>query len=459
MFAMLRPWRRPLLFGAALLLYLGCALAVWARLGPQPRYTLPAGCEPFFSSADGRLLVTGRMGWDPRLAGLRNSGPVQVWDLERGNEVASVLDDGVPAIPVALSPDQRWLTVRQGYHDQPAKLHLFALPSGKPHAVYPVPAGEPWNFACFSPDSRTLAVATGKAPRGTITLLDTAGEQPPRVLESLTSPFAYAPTGQFLAAAVVDGSAPTLDNTGEVRLLDPASGAVRGSVRARLNSVSPWLGLQFSPDGKSLAVSYHQATPRANGVALWDVAEQREKAWIEDGWGPYFLAEGKTLVLQQTFKTGRPPLGVLLVDVADPAQRTAVPSTTHLQIAHHRLPCPPQFVTFDIYRPPLFPLLPARTLLEVREPRTGEVVAKLSVRDQCAVADSRDGTSLVVCTNPQPGSSYSVAVWDLPPTTHPGRQLAGVAGLTVLFGLGCWLVRRRARAPAPPPAVAQPTPP
>ncbi len=442
MFAALRRWRPLLFFLAGLVLYLAGAVVLWERLGPQPRYTLPAGCFPACGSADGRLLVTAQLRWDSRFGEQRACGPVQVWDLARGAEIVSVLNETQIVFPWALSPDARWLAVREGLYDKLAKLHVFALPSGEERAVYPMPANQTW-FACrFAPDSGTLAVATGKPPQGSITLLDPAGAQPPRVLEGVTYPFAFAPDGQLLAATVAGGTGPRQENTGEVRLLDPATGALRGSLRPRLGTIIEWPGLLFAPDGKTLVVSYQE--PPAYGVALWDVAEQREKAWIDSALSPQFLADGKSLVMQHIPKGG--PYGILLVDATDPDQRTPIHSKARLQLAHSLMPYPPQFVTYETHRPPFYPFLPDRTALELRQPRTGEVMASFRAIGLCGPVYSPDGSSLLVCSYPRQQAAPIVAVWDLPIAAHPGRQAAGVAGLTAVFGIGLWLLRRRRRA-------------
>jgi hypothetical protein len=199
------------------------------------------------------------------------SASVTVWDVEKGRRVRD-LDEGVNAIPfrsVSVSSDGRLLAlagVRQvrGKPSIPVT-HFWDVASGKELRVgeaaplaldvrYINGLDKRFESVCFAPDGKSLAAVLDHR----IVLLDAATGKERRVLARhyrtfalnsdfyseyfarFTSPLAFAPDGQTLAAGCDDGA---------VRLWDVRSGREYPPLVGHVGLVRC---LMFSLDGKTL---------------------------------------------------------------------------------------------------------------------------------------------------------------------------------------------------------------
>ncbi len=458
-----RPTGRLLVFLAGLVLYLGGVLFLWARLGPQPRYTLPAGSYLIRVSDDGRFLVTVQGRWNRTgSAGfIMLSGPVQLRDLRTGAELLSVLPVAAQIKRVELSPDGRRLAVREDRPGQGSHVRVFDCLSGKEQAALPVPAAEltAWIYFRFTPDSRTLAIHTGKSPREQVRLWDVTGARPPRVFDEAAPPFAFAPDGKLLAACVPDPTtAAPPRNTGEIRLFDVETGERRASLQPRRGTVStvhPWSAFGFSADGTALVASYELAD-RTQCVGAWDVQAQREAAWLDNASHAHLLTDGTTVGLYQ-FKAYYGSQDYVLLDLTG----AAAPTTVRARLAPHAwsdIACnihPPCFAGTD--RPALGFVAQVLTHVfgfrhavqsttEVCEATTGAVIATYRTAGFSFPVLTPDRGTVLISSSADESAGGVLEAWDVPPAEPTvGYRAVAVGGLTALLALGVWFLRRRGR--------------
>src|SRR5262249_37485504 len=136
----------------------------------------------------------------------------------------------------------------------------------------------------YSADGKTLASASGD---GTVKVWDVV-DPPPTVYRGARGvawALAFSPDGKELAF-----SHDSLDDSDDsVKLWDMATGQVRVSLEREARSPGGFLGIAFSPDGKTVAASsYH--------TQLWDRATGRRKARLEGGaWSLGFSPNGEIL--------------------------------------------------------------------------------------------------------------------------------------------------------------------
>jgi serine/threonine protein kinase len=216
-----------------------------------------------FSPA-GRLLVSGA-----------SQGKVwKLWDINAQKELASHTTEASthPSNPFVgpFSPDGKYLAVRQS-GDSVLLADVARVIAGSFDPAHKTPFAKVEAFAlAFTPDSRTLAVATYNR----IFFYDIPSGSKQEVSASITAQpgaMAFTPDGKTLAVAL---------HNQEVHLFDKATlKVIRTTWKVRtpqtLPSRTPPLLLAISPDGETVACSGwdHQ-------VKLWDPATGKERATI-----------------------------------------------------------------------------------------------------------------------------------------------------------------------------------
>jgi WD40 repeat protein len=198
-------------------------------------------------SPDGKTLASGSGGWDAPGGGFR--GEIKLWDVQRGQERATLQDHTGGVYCLAFSPDGKTLagagTYRRWWFPRfcfRGEIKLWDLATGQERITLQGHAAEV-DCLTFSPDGQTLA-SSGRDH--TVRLWDVfTGQERARLKGG--GPLAYSPDGKTLAS----GS----------QLRDAATGQERATLRGPRDAVHC---LAFSPDGKTLAGGLDQT------IKLWE---------------------------------------------------------------------------------------------------------------------------------------------------------------------------------------------
>ncbi|KAL6910995.1 hypothetical protein GGI43DRAFT_33046 [Trichoderma evansii] len=178
---------------------------------------------------------------------------------------------GVTAI--AFSPDSKTLASASGDET----LQLWDATTGVPQQTLEGLSGRVTAIA-FSPDGKTLASASGDE---TLQLWDATTGVLQQTLEGHSSAIAFSPDSKTLASASRDATV----------LWDAATGALQQTLKGHRDWVS---AIAFSPDGKTLASASRDET-----VRLWDAATGALQQTLEghSGWvtAIAFSPDGKML--------------------------------------------------------------------------------------------------------------------------------------------------------------------
>ena len=247
-----------------------CRVRVWEVRSGQERLRLPrqpSDIDAVAFTPDGAALVSGGM-----------QQPVIVWAFPGGHKLREFRSRSEGDQPFALSPNGRWLAVREGFEE----ISLYSFERGL--KLYTLRAGTSVDGFRFSADSRCLLtygyndlhfweVATGKLRWR---------------LADIKSEFRWsaypAPDGRKVALVGIDGG---------IRWLDARTGKAAGSWTSPQPTARN--ALAFSPDGRTVV------SGEGGAVRLWDAATGKVlRAPSGPGWGGCnalaFSPDGKTLV-------------------------------------------------------------------------------------------------------------------------------------------------------------------
>jgi WD40 repeat protein len=197
---------------------------------------------------------------DGTLATFSDDHTIQLWDTKGRALHRLVGHDGL-VTAASFSPDSKTLATADG-----KATRLWDVAKGEARTAEGVPAGA--ERLAFSPDGKTLVCVVG---RGEIRLWDVAAgkvartfsAEHPKDVPVIVSSIAYAPDGKTLAVADTDGH----PGPSYLRLWDPETGKL---VRTLIDGVKfdLWAAV-FSPDGKLLAVGDAAGRVRVFETKLW----------------------------------------------------------------------------------------------------------------------------------------------------------------------------------------------
>ncbi|AZQ35682.1 hypothetical protein EJ357_21080 [Streptomyces cyaneochromogenes] len=188
-----------------------------------------------------------------------------------------------PVDAITLSPDGRTLAAHSG----DGTVRIWDLPGGRVRRALFTGHNTSSEAAAFSPDGRTLAVATSGGTGAVVGLWDPVTG---RKLRTLTAPDGSVRGMDFSP----DGRAVAVSSPAAVRVWDVATGRKRHSFTSRTDDPE---AVAFGPDGRAVAAI------SGNGVVrVWDMATGRTRTvhdrQIERGLG--FSPDGRTYAVGHT---------------------------------------------------------------------------------------------------------------------------------------------------------------
>ena len=187
-----------------------------------------------------------------------------------------------PVDAITLSPDGRTLAAHSG----DGTVRIWDLPEGRVRRALFTGHNTSSEAAAFSPDGRTLAVATSGGTGAVVGLWDPVTG---RKLRTLTAPDGSVRGMDFSP----DGRAVAVSSPAAVRVWDVATGRKRHSYTSRIDPEA----VAFGPDGRTVA-----AISRNGPVRVWDMATGRTRtvhgSQNERGLG--FSPDGRTYAVGRT---------------------------------------------------------------------------------------------------------------------------------------------------------------
>ncbi|MDI5963448.1 WD40 repeat domain-containing protein [Streptantibioticus silvisoli] len=210
---------------------------LWDARSGARRSSLAVGAHDVSAmtfSPDGKTVAAGA-----------SDGQVRLWKTGSGTSRAALKLGSGSVDTLAFSPDGETVAAGDGDGD----VRLWSVASGATRVSFTVGAGSVSAIA-FSPDGTTLA--TGDS-QGDVLLWDTASGRLRKTLVAeggYMSAMTFSPDGRTLAVAVADGADASGVLSGDVQLLDVASGELRDSLAVDSAYVS---AVAFGPHGTTLA--------------------------------------------------------------------------------------------------------------------------------------------------------------------------------------------------------------
>jgi len=240
-------------------------------------------------STDGKTIASGN-----------RDNSVKLWDVARGEEIATLNGHSDPAMRVVFSPDGK--TLASASADKTVKLwdvttgQVINTLNGHNDVV---------DSVVFSPDGKTLASGSWDK---TVKLWDVATGKAIAILNghsAMVFSVGFSPDGKTLASGSDDKS---------VKLWDVATGKAITTLNGHSAMV---FSVGFSPDGKTLASGSGDKT-----IKLWDVTTGKAITTLNGHsdaiWSVVFSSDGKTLA------SGSGDKSVKLWDVATGKAITAL---------------------------------------------------------------------------------------------------------------------------------------
>ena len=257
------------------------------------RVSLAPNCKLLASVADSASLTL----WDLENRSVRQEwnldvelrdGTTSLRSLDNSNNSDAFFTDG----SLVFSPDSRTLAYQWVHLTQAQNRKLFKyvnlirvldVASGRFETLFSGHEDERLKGAptglSYTPDGKTLVAGF----RDGVAILETERGKIRAILHDSKHPNsggnAVSPRRPYLVATIADPShvlvydLATLAKVAELTSSDP-----------KLNEYGRYLMVQFSPDGHRLA-----ASTRSNGFVLWDVANWKEVAGVQEGYGSGWL--------------------------------------------------------------------------------------------------------------------------------------------------------------------------
>lgn len=315
-------WIRTLLL--SLLIWCAGSAVLWIKLPYKPRATLTVPEDLTFAafSPNGKIIATKSRHIPPVVKGMRPNapnGPVRLWDMDSGKQIASFAEEGRYVWRVFLSDDGKIVVLESFYEaGRDRSISIFEVQSGRelnlirqrpfslpflPLGIFPHTALQlvitplrltpyPDMQYCFlSPDGKTLVFDSPWKLEKWLIIWDISENGIRQISDQL--PSAFSPKGDLY-----DATSPTLDAEGNWQ----GETILRDVATRRVVARTPWQAndFLFSPDGALVAAEVRNESAHGQReVKVWDVANSQELATLEGALVPVFSRNGKRLAVRE----------------------------------------------------------------------------------------------------------------------------------------------------------------
>lgn len=225
--------------------------------------------EALAISPDGTTLA---LGGNTLLGG---QGAIELWNLSSSKLLRTISTAAPYVTALAFSANGKLLAeggdllVSPGYPVQ-----VFDVATGAVK-LSPVVSASTINSVQFSKDGNTLAIG-GVGSSGIVEILSSSTGLPVQIFKTSSATVnsvSFSPSGTSL---VVGGSTPntiTLTDTGYLEIWNVATGQLSTTVNTACQSVN---SLQFSPDGKLLAIGVYPTLTRDGSIQVWNASNWKQ---------------------------------------------------------------------------------------------------------------------------------------------------------------------------------------